>query len=443
MPGQGSVGERVRNLRLSKHLSQAQLAGTELSDSYISLIESGKRTPTPAVVRLLASRLGCLPEYLSEGVEPEERLHLQVRVRHAELALLGGEAEQALAAFTDVLAAVDNDAELEKRARWGKARALEAMGRGEDAIKALEELREEAGHDRGRAGWLPVIIVLARCYRAAGDLGRTIALGESALNRLAELDLLGGEEAAEVGRTLIATYLDRGDTEQARALAERLLDASEPDPTVMIRAYRRASRKALEDGAGGESLFLAERALALHAGAGLTTAQARLRVTSARTLLPHGGSPETAERALALLTEAEPALKGIDAAECVIEMARSKMLLGDSAAAVDMTQRVLDELAGRPGGSVTAIRARLMLAQALVAVGDRSQARAALHATSKDLSSLPASRATARVWRELGDLFGTAGDSAAMMDAYRRALESAGLRSSPQHSGAVVDLSTR
>ena len=160
MPGQGSVGERVRNLRLSKHLSQAQLAGTELSDSYISLIESGKRTPTPAVVRLLASRLGCLPEYLSEGIEPEERLHLQVRARHAELALLGGDAPQALSWFSEILEAVDNDPELMKRARWGRARALETMGRGEEAIKALEELREEAARDRGRAGWLPVTIVL-------------------------------------------------------------------------------------------------------------------------------------------------------------------------------------------------------------------------------------------------------------------------------------------
>src|SRR3954471_18034382 len=112
MPGQGSVGERVRNLRLSKHLSQSQLAGTELSDSYISLIESGKRTPTPAVVRLLASRLGCLPEYLSEGIEPEERLHLQVRVRHAELALLGDDVAEALDLFTELLKGLDNDPEL-------------------------------------------------------------------------------------------------------------------------------------------------------------------------------------------------------------------------------------------------------------------------------------------------------------------------------------------
>jgi transcriptional regulator with XRE-family HTH domain len=275
MPGQGSVGERVRNLRLSKHLSQAQLAGTELSDSYISLIESGKRTPTPAVVRLLASRLGCLPEYLSEGIEPEERLHLQVRARHAELALLGDDAPQALAWFGEILEAVDNDPELMKRARWGRARALETLGRGEEAIKALEELREEAARDRGRAGWLPVTIVLSRCYRVAGDLGRTLALGESALNRLADLGLLGGEDAAEIGRTLIATYLDRGEPTPAYELAERLLAASEPDPAVMISAYVDASKQALDEGEGGESLYLAEQALALHAGGDQAKAQAR------------------------------------------------------------------------------------------------------------------------------------------------------------------------
>jgi transcriptional regulator with XRE-family HTH domain len=434
MPGQGSVGERVRNLRLSKHLSQAQLAGTELSDSYISLIESGKRTPTPAVVRLLASRLGCLPEYLSDGVEPEERLHLQVRARHAELALLEGEPRKALEVFTEILSAVDNDPELAKRARWGQARALEVLGHYEEAIKALEELREEAGRDRGRSGWLPVIIVLSRCYRAAGDLGRTIALGETALNRLSELELLGGEDAADVGRTLIATYLDRSESARARELAERLLDATEPDATVMIRAYRRASRRALEQGMGGEALHLAERAIALYVGNDLSRAQARLRVTSARTLLPADAPAAVAGKALSLLSAAEPSLTGADAAECLIEMARSKVLLGEPSSAVTISHRVLADLEGAGGSPVLVIRARLMLAQAQVAGGEHPEALATLRATADQLTGLPPSRATARVWRELGDLFGTASDGEAMMHAYRMALESAGLRSSPQHS---------
>ncbi|MCO5970124.1 hypothetical protein NDW01_17115 [Actinoallomurus sp. WRP6H-15] len=84
-----------------------------------------------------------------------------------------------------------------------------------------------------------------------------------------------------------------------------------------------------------------------------------------------------------------------------------------------------------------------MLAQALVATGEREEALTALRATGDQLGMLPPSRATARVWRELGDLFGAAGDSEAMMDAYRKALESAGLRSSPQHSSIVANLGGR
>ena len=119
---------------------------------------------------------------------------------------------------------------------------------------------------------------------------------------------------------------------------------------------------------------------------------------------------------------------------------RSKVLIGEPAAAVTIAERVLADLGSRPQATVTTIRARLMLAQALIATGDREAALAALRAARDELSGLETSRATARVWRELGDLFGTAEDATAMMDAYRKALESAGLRSSPQHSDIVVNL---
>src|SRR3954462_760054 len=127
MPGPGNVGERVRNLRLTRRLSQAQLAAHDLSDSYISLIESGKRTPTPAVLRLLAERLGCTPEYLADGVEPEQRAFLEVRERQARLACLADDPGTALSLFDEVILRSD-DPELTLRARWGRARALEDLG---------------------------------------------------------------------------------------------------------------------------------------------------------------------------------------------------------------------------------------------------------------------------------------------------------------------------
>ena len=64
-----TVGQRIRDLRTRQQLSQADLAKqTQLSGSYVSLIESGRRPPTARALRLIAERLGCTVEYLEHGV---------------------------------------------------------------------------------------------------------------------------------------------------------------------------------------------------------------------------------------------------------------------------------------------------------------------------------------------------------------------------------------
>ncbi|MFF5262597.1 helix-turn-helix domain-containing protein [Actinomadura viridis] len=290
MPGPGNVGERVRNLRLTRRLSQAQLAGHDLSDSYISLIESGKRTPTPTVLRMLAERLGCTPEYLAEGVEPEQRAHLEVRERHAHLALLGGDPNTAERDFDEVIARSD-DPDLTSRARWGRARALEELGRTGEAIALFEELREQAERDPGRASWLPPVIALARCYHAVGDLGQAVALGERALTRLRHLGLGVGHEYTEVGRILLLAYLDRSDPVRAHALGRRMLaspDGAGVEPEESgdpVDGYRQASSRALGEGAVGDALYLADQAVAAHGGVTSTLARARLNLAGAKALL--------------------------------------------------------------------------------------------------------------------------------------------------------------
>src|SRR5262249_14009186 len=137
MPGPGNVGERVRNLRLTRRLSQAQLAGHDLSDSYISLIESGKRTPTPTVLRMLPERLGCTPECLDDCVEPDQRAIHDLRQLAAESARLGGNPQPALDILDEVLSRSD-DAEVTSRARWTRAQSLADLGHTEAAIAVFE-----------------------------------------------------------------------------------------------------------------------------------------------------------------------------------------------------------------------------------------------------------------------------------------------------------------
>lgn len=455
MPGPGNVGERVRNLRLTRRLSQAQLAGHDLSDSYISLIESGKRTPTPAVLRLLAERLGCTSEYLAEGIEPEQRAHLEVRERHARLALLNGEPLAALSGFDDVIARSD-DPEVTVRAQWGRAGALEKLGRTEAAIGALEELREQAERDAGRSSWLPAVIALARCYHAVGDLGQAIALGERVLARLHELGLTVGEEHTETGRVLLLAYVDRFDPDRAHGLGRQLLQIEEPSGATLAAAYWRASTQAIEEGAVGDALYMADRAIGASGEGARPRSRARLQVAGARALLrgvpgytvpadPASATARSAtahaaaQEALTLLQAASGELEGTDVAECAIETARALVVVGDPSDAVDRLRGALDD----PGGTLpdsTApearilelVRGRLVIARARLAQGDRVAAASELGALAERIGESLRGRAAAQAYREIGELFEESGDADGATAAYRRSLESAGLRPSPR-----------
>jgi transcriptional regulator with XRE-family HTH domain/predicted negative regulator of RcsB-dependent stress response len=432
MPGPGNVGERVRDLRLSRRLSQAQLAGHDLSDSYISLIESGKRTPTPSVVRLLSERLGCTAEYLAEGIEPEQRAHVEVRARHAELALLAGAGETALAGFEEVVAADDNP-DLTLRARWGRARALELLGRTGEAITAFEELRELAERDSGRTSWIPSVIALSRCYHVVGDLGQSLALGERALSRLTELGLRTGEDRAEVVRVLLLAWLDRSETDKARELSREIISPVDIGDADSLYA---ASKQALQEGALGDAAYLADQAIAAHGSGVRATTQARLQVAGARTLLR--GDEADGLRALDLLALACPHLTGSEAASCAIETARALIGLGRLDEAVETVARTLGDL-GESATGPTVAQAKLVLAQAQLAQGDKASALAVLRATAAQIETFATGRHTASLSRELGDLFEAAGDGASATAAYRRALESVGLRAARMPEQALAE----
>ena len=46
-----TIGTRIRDLRISKGMTQTALCGDGISSGYVSLIESGKRTPSEKMVR--------------------------------------------------------------------------------------------------------------------------------------------------------------------------------------------------------------------------------------------------------------------------------------------------------------------------------------------------------------------------------------------------------
>lgn len=428
MASQEAFGRRLRRLRQQSALSQTQLAGGDMSPSYISLLEAGKRAPTQAVVGCLAERLGCDPQLLTEGVRAADAADLELQLRYAELALQSGEAAEARERFRLL---VERDLEtpdhVRAAARWGRARALEAAGEIEAAIAAYEELREEAEARPSGLPWLPCVIALCRCYREVGDLTRSIELGEHARARVAEYGLAGTDLEVELGSTLVGSYHERGDMVRARLLADQVIETAERLGSARARgaAYWNASLVADDMGRSVEGLQLAERALALYAHGEDARNLSRLRTAYAGLLLRQDPPRPIEARPLLEAAAGQLADRGseVDLAYVETELARAELLLGSPDLAVDMAQRALGRLDPQP--RLEAARALLVLGHAHFARGDEAAALLAYARATHDLAAMGASRQAAVGWRELAEVFSSLGRVQEALDSYRRAADAA------------------
>jgi tetratricopeptide (TPR) repeat protein len=423
-------------------MSQAQLAGPDLSDSYVSLIESGKRTPTPVVARLLAERLGCTTEFLLHGIEPRQRIDTELGLRHADLELYHGDASVAADRFGEIIkAAGEDNAMLAAHARLGRARALERQGKIGRAVEAYERLRREAAAHPERLADLPLAVALCRCYQRAGDLLRARDLGAHALGQVEKLSLIHGEIAIDLAAVLAETETGLPYVEQVLG-ANGLPDAV--DRTNEILALWQASIVASDGEDSALAVRLADDALAAGRPARLAVRIARVAMQWSRISTSHlkGDNLEQADvlasraaRILEIFPSEVP-----EHARSLMVLAHVKIRTGDHDAAVELAQRALNQLGDVQG--ITAASAHLVFAHVALA---RSETHVTgLLAKAQDLlQNSPAGapdRESARVWRELGDLWGQADSRQEQFTAYRRALEAVGIRANMPGSTAAAVL---
>jgi transcriptional regulator with XRE-family HTH domain len=125
--GRAGFPHRLRTLRQARRMTQRDLAGTELSVSYISLLESGQRQPTEVTLRLLAAALQCEVKDLV-GSEPGAADPVVLLIKQAELALESGQSVAAREQFERVLDRADIDLGARTQALIGRAQALRRRG---------------------------------------------------------------------------------------------------------------------------------------------------------------------------------------------------------------------------------------------------------------------------------------------------------------------------
>ncbi|MDO0925060.1 helix-turn-helix domain-containing protein [Streptomyces sp. TG1A-8] len=427
------LGSRIRRLRLSAGLPQSALAGDNLSTSYISLLEAGKRTPSDEVLRQLAERLGCrLEELLGEPQKTDTTL-LEIELRYAEMTLHNGDHESSLAAFTQVQnqISVTENRMLWFAAELGIARSLEHAGRLEEAVARFEFLRSQASQDnRDAVPQLSVVMALCRCYRELGDLSRAIEVAEATIESLDALKLPPTVASLELLSTLVGVYTERGDLHRAHFLASQAISQAGviSDRKALGAAYWNASVVLLRKGQSAEALSMITKAVAIYSEGEDERALARVRNAYAGVLL-HSDTPDP-DAAIKLLEQSAASLSAIgtdiDLAYTQTALARAELFLGHAQRAVEHAQRALDLLGS--GHRLESARAYIVMAAAHLKQNDRAAARHAYERGALMLEASEARRQAAFAWSELAEVFEQDGESDRAVWAYREGMRCMGHR---------------
>lgn len=424
-----SLGDRIRELRKARGMSQEALAEGLVTGSYISLIESGKRAPFPEILVVLAQRLGTTAEYLLSGKSERDHQEDQLRLQFAELALTHGDADEAHAAFLSLTDRTLPD--LSRAAQWGLARAAELRGGHREAATILDSLLAPArASERGAPPLIRLHIARCRVYRQAGDLMRSVEIGELALEEVRALGLAGTEDEIKLASTLVAAYWARGDMMSAEVLADQVIE----------RAERLSSRDALGAALWNACLVaearddltlaiaLAERTIALIAEGPSPTALASFRVTYGWLLLrcnpPRLDEAEDqlrrAYQVLADVNGQGPALQC-----CETELSRAAMLRGDLDSALELADHALGmDLDAFPNQDALFVRGLV-----LTRLGRIEEGVAAVSGAARHLEGVGSRQEAARVWRELGETMLQLGDRDQAIAAFIRTADCAGVRS--------------
>jgi len=428
---QESLGERVHRRRRLLRISQVELAGTRLDDSYVSLIENDKRYPPPRVVVFLAERLRCSVEYLETGISDERVAELRTMVGYARIVLENGDANEAVRQFVEALADLDLSLfpGLVDEARRGHARALEANGDLAGAVTALRDLISAVDATDTPDRWCDLHIGLCRCLRELGDENESIRVGEAALRRLTDVREGPWTDAmVMLGSTILAAYGTRGDLMYARYLASRLICEADANghPRARMAAHWNAAEVAMASGDAGEALRLATTALALLGEEDDPRNMGRLRTAYGYFLL--SAEPAEAGRARHILRQAERELAAssastVDMAWCLTVAARAELILDCAAEAVALAEHAITLLNGTDGLALA--EAYTVLANAWVRLRRHDAAVTALDHAAGYLTAT--GRQAAQVWYEMAGVRAAAHDTNGQAAALRYAMACMGV----------------
>ena len=430
-----TIGARVREIRQAKGLSQQALVGDGISPGYVSLIESGKRTPSAAATERLAERLGVPLSRLLEDDRPLASDHARVEANFARLALANGNPAEAVRCLSKIrLEELDSRTACD--AALVLAESLQETGELDRAVGVLESLIERCRREQSWLTLATAATVLAAMYIESGDIARSAETAQLAVKEIETAGLTGTDEHIRLGSVHVWALVERGDLLFATRCVEELIEVADRVGSSRARGsvYWNAANVAHERGRVLDAVRLTDRAVALLGEQEESRDLPRLRMNYCWLLLNHPAP--LASEALRQLdwAEADPALAGsqLDLGTAATFRGRAHLLLGEVDDAAEHAARALQLLG--PSEHIERASALLLLGDVGAVQLDMDLALESYGEAELVLSRMKTTRRVARLWRELGDSWRDLGELHRAVRSYDRSFEIVGLAPRPMSS---------
>lgn len=259
-----AMGQRVRALRTARNMTQAQLAGSDFTKGFVSLVESGRTRMSIRAAAIFASRLGIGVGDLVASGQPGVRSAGELQLLQAEAHLGAGRFSEALKA-ADALGRKTDGIGRARLARL-RGRALVELGRPKEGVIDLDDAlrRFRAAGQRDLAA--RTLFDLAWAHDAAEARGEALNLALQCEHALAAGDIVDRTLQLKVLSFLAASFALVGDftaadmrSERARVLAEDVTD-----PRTLADLYENLTITRHRQGDLDAALVYARRAVAAY-----------------------------------------------------------------------------------------------------------------------------------------------------------------------------------
>jgi tetratricopeptide (TPR) repeat protein len=420
------MGERVRSLRRSAGLSQAELAAGRFSKEYVSQIERGKTWPTPETLEWLADRLDTDSAFLEHGISRANAQRLSSALDDAELLIETGRYDDALEALSAARElAGPNIAPTESlRLLRGDAWARIRSGDLEGALPLLEQAASLAlGSGFTDLDRAEVVFQVGVLRYSESKIPEAITLLDQALVLAEGADLPADRLRADVFQWRARCHRRNRDWVAAEDDIERAVELAEAgaDSRRLADALFQASLVAQRQGRWLVARDQAERARELFDELGDRATVARLLNNLAGLVHLLGD----ADRAVAFLDEAFEIFveldRPVDAGYVCSSLAEIR--LEDGAATLSEVQaaKALDLLGGRVDHLQEVGTAQLTLGRALAAQGRLDEADTWIARADETFARARSASHRSSAWIAQGDVQARRGNDRDAAGHYRRA----------------------